>query len=164
MHTRGRARDVPAGTPFVGESFHGDEGYWLTRELLYERRQGDRTRGDHYFHSSYVDLVLSGLVGVHVLLPTDAAAHAEAERSTSPGFGAGGAALLVVEPLVEIGTPAAVTYFAASGMLVRGRQVAVAYDGTGGERPRYGIHGLAVWLDGVLVAQAPGLSRLVVRL
>lgn len=164
MHTQGRARDVPAGTPFVGESFHGDEGYWLTRELLYERRQGDRNRGEHYFHSSYVDLVLSGLVGVHVLLPTDLAAHAEAERSTSPGFGAGGAALLVVEPLVEIGTPAAVKYFATSGMLVRGRQVAVAYDGTGGERPRYGIRGLAVWLDGVLVAQAPGLRRLVVRL
>ena len=53
MHTRGRAREVAEGEPFVGESFHPEGGYWLTRELLYQRRQGDRKRGDHYLHSSY---------------------------------------------------------------------------------------------------------------
>ena len=47
MMTRGRAQGVTAGDPFVGESFHPDDGYWLTRELLHQRRAGDRDRGDH---------------------------------------------------------------------------------------------------------------------
>ena len=39
------------------QSFHGDDGYWLTRRLMHQRRHGDRNRGDHYFHSSFADLV-----------------------------------------------------------------------------------------------------------
>ena len=54
MHTRGAARGVPPGEPFVGESFHGADGYWLTRELLHQRRQGDRLRGDHQSHTPKV--------------------------------------------------------------------------------------------------------------
>lgn len=62
MHTRGAADGVARGEPFVGESFHGDDGYWLTRRLMHKRRFGDKNRGDHYFHSSFADLVLAGLV------------------------------------------------------------------------------------------------------
>ena len=47
MHTRGRARDMPPDTPFVGESFHPDDGYWLSRELMFARRHGDRLVGGH---------------------------------------------------------------------------------------------------------------------
>ena len=54
VHTRGAARGVPPGEPFVGESFHGADGYWLTRELLHQRRQGDRLRGDHQSHTPKV--------------------------------------------------------------------------------------------------------------
>ena len=38
MHVHGAAEDVPAGEPFVGESFHGDDGYWLTRRLMHQLR------------------------------------------------------------------------------------------------------------------------------
>ena len=142
MHTRGRARDVPDGQPFVGESFHGEDGYWLTRELLYQRKQGDRKRGDHYLHSSYVDLVLGGLCGLHVTLD-DAAV----------------ASTLVIEPLFS---PTQIGHFAAVGVRVHGRDVDVAFDIDG---THYGgSPGLAVWLDGQLAAHMKTLGRLEVPL
>ena len=143
MHTRGRAREVAAGEPFVGESFHPDDGYWLTRELLYQRRQGDRKRGDHYLHSSYVDLVLGGLCGLHVAL--DAA-------STT--------ATLVVEPLFEPSRQ--IDHFTVAGVRVHGHEVDVAFDTDG--RRNGGPPGLAVWVDGKLAAHADGLRRLEVPL
>jgi len=173
MHTRGRAREVPAGEPFVGESFHGDDGYWLSRELMYQRKQGDRKRGDHYFHSSFCDLVLSGLVGLRVLLPASAdsstsavAAAVEVERTWRDSGNEGDTQVvtLVVDPLVEPSSPEAVTYFFASAVHIQGVQVAVAYDGTATGARRYGIDGLAVWVNGVMVAHAPNLRRIFVRL
>lgn len=205
MHTRGRAREVPAGEPFVGESFHGDDGYWLSRELMYQRKQGDRKRGDHCeqrqahtsrvcrptttrtdrshipsilaassdFHSSFCDLVLSGLVGLRVLLPASAdsstsavAAAVEVERTWRDSGNEGDTQVvtLVVDPLVEPSSPEAVTYFFASAVHIQGVQVAVAYDGTATGARRYGIDGLAVWVNGVMVAHAPNLRRIFVRL
>ena len=173
MHTRGRARDVPRGEPFVGESFHGDDGYWLTRELMYQRKQGDRKRGDHYFHSSYCDLVLSGLVGLHVTLPkavtasdsrrgSGAARDVESDDEVWPHVAPAAARRpkLVVDPLV---TADSISYFLASGMLVHGREVTVAYDATGTKRYG-GLRGLGVWVDGKLVASARRLRRLSVVL
>ena len=53
-------------------------------------------------------------------------------------------------------------WFAARHMPVQGRLVDVAYDADGS---RYGGGaGLAVWVDGELVASAPTLRRLVVPL
>ena len=151
MHTRGRARGVPEGESFVGESFHPDDGYWLTRELLYQRRQGDRNRGDHYLHSSFADIVLGGLVGLHVILDAPA---------PFPGDGAPSQATLIVEPLFVPGEQ--LSSFAAGGLRIRGQEVEVAFDVDG---TRYGgSAGLAVWLDGRLAAHSPKLSRLAVRL
>ena len=154
MHTRGRARDVPNGEPFVGESFHGDDGYWLTREIMYQRNTGDRRRGDHYFHSSFCDLVLSGLVGLHVELGRAEGAGHDRQSPLQDL-----AALLVVEPLFDAG---ALSHFAASSIRIRGRDVAVAFDGSGGAH--YGFRGLAVWVDSALVAHRPTLDRIVVPL
>lgn len=135
MHTRGAARDVEPGEPFVGESFHGDEGFWYTRELMYRRRHGDRRRGDHYFHSSYCDLVLSGLVGLHVRM-------------------AAGRATLVLSPLFA---PGQISWFSAAAVRVLSHDVDVAYDADGS---RYGGVGLAVWVDGTLVARRRTLGEL----
>jgi len=137
MHTRGRAVGVAAGTPFVGESFHGDDGYWITRALLHQRRAGDRDRGDHYFHSSYCDLVLAGICGVLVR-------------------GLAAPATLVINPLV---TAAELRWFACTGLLVRGSELAVRFDADGTYYGEGG--GLMVWLNGSLVAHAHQLQRIV---
>jgi hypothetical protein len=161
MHAHGAAREVPSGTPFVGESFHPDSGFWLTRELMFQRGQSDKRRGDHYLHSSYADLVLGGLVGLHVVradadadLPGSARRHPGAKAYPRPP-----STMLVVEPLFGADQLA---WFAALSVRVRGRDVSVAYDRDGSKYD--GLVGIAVWLDGSLSGRASTLQRLVVPL
>ena len=99
MHTKGVADEVPAGQPFVGESFHPVDGYWLTRRIMFERRTGDRRRGDHYLHSSFADLVLSGLVGLYVTLDNDDERRGRADDAHSPVR----PVRIVIDPLFETG-------------------------------------------------------------
>ena len=78
-HTRSHAEGLLP--PHVDEDLHPDDGYWITRRKLHGiapwpktgglggRNDPLRGRGTHYFHSTFNDLVLSGLVGVR--------AHAE---------------------------------------------------------------------------------------
>lgn len=124
-----------------------------------------RAAGDHYLHSTFCDLALSGLVGVHVQLDVETSAPppaastggvADASRAPAPHQ-------LVVDPLVPTEPDArGLRWFAARHMPVQGRLVDVAYDADGS---RYGGGaGLAVWVDGELVASAPTLRRLVVPL
>lgn len=75
-HTRSTADGLPP--PHVDEDLHPDDGYWITRRKLHGvrvwkgvggvgRPHGKdplANRGDHYFHSTFNDLVLSGLVGL----------------------------------------------------------------------------------------------------
>lgn len=147
---------------------------------MFQRKQGDRRRGDHYFHSSYCDLVLSGLVGLHVVLRDErrdpwaetAAQASVLQASAEVSAEASAEALLVVEPLLAESPcddaappPAAegiICYFVASAVRVRGHEVAVTFDAQGARR--YGVRGLAVWLDGRMVAHARKLRRLVVPL
>lgn len=140
MHTRGVADGAVTGAPFVGESFHPTDGYWLSRRIMFQRHSGDRRRGDHYLHSSFADVVLSGLVGLHVVL----------EHST---------AALVVEPLFAADQ---LSWFTSSAMRIRGRTVDVAYDRDGSHHA--GLVGLAVWVDGKVAAHVPAIGRLVIPL
>lgn len=202
MHTRGAARGVSPGAPFVGESFHGDDGYWLTRELLFQRRAGDKRRGDHYLHSSYADLVLGGLVGIHIAYAQTAADVASPSSSTIARKGGANhdrvtkaadhqvdleampyskrsPTYLVVDPLFE---PSQLSWFVATAIRVHNREVAISWDdGTKARRRRRAnasaqpathnaddAHdvpdGLAVWVDGELVAHTLELERLQIRL
>ena len=213
MHTRGSADGVPASEPFIAETFHGDDGYWIARRLMAERKQSDWRRGDHYLHSTFCDLVLEGLVGLHVVLSParrraarDGGAHdltrrpahrhgrledlapaAAGERSRGVGSDLGsvisapisdtpldtaelmddpsdahgelGRATLVVDPLFA---PHQLAWFSVSSAQIHGHDVAVQYD-EHGEHYGNGV-GIAVWLDGRLVADAPTLTRLAVDL
>lgn len=89
-------------------------------------------RSPHYFHSGYVDLVLSGLVGI---------------RPSADD-------VLEVNPLIDATT---ISYFRADRVIYHGHEIAVQWDADGS---RYGSKGLQVELDGKVVASSPTLARL----
>ena len=65
------------------------------------------------------------------------------------------AAVLIIEPLFA---PSQLRWFAATRLLIRRQEVAVAYDADGS---RYGgWRGLAVWVNGVQVAHSEVLRRI----
>ena len=69
QHTRTYAVDEnPGQNARIGENMHPDLGYWNTRNW---RAQGGAAitatyRGNDYFHSSWIDLVINGLIGLDV--------------------------------------------------------------------------------------------------
>jgi len=112
-HTRSHAEGL--APPHVDEELHPDDGYWITRRKLHGihpwpgtgglgggKRDPLHNRGDHYFHSSFNDLVLSGLVGLRPAL-----AHLE------------------VLPL------SLVRWFCATDVRLRGRAVSIVWDADG---------------------------------
>jgi hypothetical protein len=52
------------GTPFLDENMDPDTGIWLARAILKEWAGKDVQRGQHYNHSSFIDLVITGLCGI----------------------------------------------------------------------------------------------------
>ncbi|GKT41223.1 beta-L-arabinobiosidase [Colletotrichum spaethianum] len=89
-------------------------------------------RSHHYFHSGYVDLILTGFVGIR-------------PREDD---------VLEINPLAD---PTAISYFRAERILYHGREVAVQWDTTG---EYYGQAGLRVEVDGKVVASSDKLERL----
>jgi hypothetical protein len=41
-----------------------DTGRWLARDILYAWGREDKDRGRHYNHSTFIDLVITGLCGI----------------------------------------------------------------------------------------------------
>jgi hypothetical protein len=116
------------GRPYIAEAAHPDTGSW----------EGHDAPGhsNHYFHSNYCDLVITGLVG---LRPRD--------DDT-----------LEVEPLA----PESWDYFALDDVSYRGHSVSVVWDRTG-ERYRLG-KGLRLLVDGKEVAASDKIGRLTAKL
>ena len=54
------------GTPCLDENMDPDTGIWLAREIMrnWNRPDKDSTRGQHYNHSSFIDLVMTGICGI----------------------------------------------------------------------------------------------------
>ena len=116
------------GRPYVAEAADPETGSWAGHDEYFH--------SEHYFHSGYVDLVITGLVG---LRPQDD------DR-------------LVVDPLA----PAEWPWFALDRIAYRGHDVAIVWDRDG---RRYGRGaGLGVWVDGVLSGRRDTLGRLEVGL
>lgn len=116
------------GRPYIAEAADPDNGSWAGHDTYYH--------SEHYFHSGFVDLVITGLVGL----------RPRADDS------------LEVNPLVPEGWD----WFALDRVSYRGRQVSIVWDRTG---RRYGRGvGLSLLVDGRRVAQAPGIRRMVVSM
>ena len=115
------------GKPYLAEALHPDTG-------SFEGHDG-YNHSEHYFHSGFCDLVITGLVG---LTPRDDET-------------------LEVNPLA----PSAWDYFALDDVPYRGHRVSVVWDKTG-ERYKLGA-GLHVLVDGRKTATSAELRSLTLR-
>ena len=56
-------RRFDPAVPWIDENMNPDTGEWIARTLLVQRGRQPRERGKDYNHSTFCDLVISGLVG-----------------------------------------------------------------------------------------------------
>lgn len=116
------------GYPWIAEDLHPITGEWIV----------DYDRSIHYNHSSYTDIVITGLAGIR---PDD------------------NDDVLVVNPLLNKGD---LKYFIMENVSYRGHDITVIYDEDG---THYGLRkGMLVYVDGKLSAFSDTLGSLNVRL
>ncbi len=114
------------GRPYIAEAADPFSGSWSGHNTFYH--------SEHYLHSGFVDLVITGLVGIR----------------------SGAGDTLLVNPLV----PEDWEYFALQGVDYHGHDLSIVWD-RDGSRYRQGP-GLALYLDGGEVARAPDLRKILV--
>ncbi|MBM4023914.1 MAG: hypothetical protein FJ280_00685 [Planctomycetes bacterium] len=134
IFARSHRMKLPDGTivPWIDENLHPDTGEWIARTILHARDRRDKDRGKDYNHSSFCDLVISGLIGLR-------------PRADN---------VVEVRPLVPDG---AWDYFALDNVRYRDRTLTILYDRTG---RRYGRgRGLRVYADGQQIAASEKLQR-----
>ncbi|MCW1885472.1 trehalase family glycosidase [Luteolibacter flavescens] len=134
-YTRSQRLTAADGTvlPWIDENQDPYSGEWLARKLLIERHSPIRERGKDYNHSSYCDLILSGLVGIR------------------PAVGN----KLEIDPLLP---PGRWRYFSVERVRYHDREVSVVWDEDG---LRYGRgKGLRLIVDGKVIASRPDLGKL----
>lgn len=112
------------GRPYIGEYLDEKNGAWL---------MGDRERSRYYNHSTFADLVITGIVGL---------------RPQADGS-------IVVNPLVPAGKW---DYFCLDNVNYHGHTVTIMYD-KDGQRYHQG-KGLQIFVDGKLVAKKDTLGKL----
>ena len=121
------------GTPYLVENYDPDQGGPIVD--LPERSQ-------HYFHSAYVDLVISGLVGL----------RPRADNT------------LEINPLIPTNSadPNYISYFALEDVMYHGHSITILWDAAG---TRYGQGiGLSIYVDGIRAAGPSALGRKTVAL
>jgi hypothetical protein len=131
-------------TPWIDENLNPYTGDWISRTRLmkwnngtWDPGKGGVERGKDYNHSTFCDLVITGLVGLR-------------PRADD---------VLEVNPLVPDGTW---EYFCLDDILYHGRTLTILYDKSGS---RYHLgSGLQILVDGVQVAKSPTLGPIAVTL
>jgi hypothetical protein len=112
------------GKPYIAEGANPDTGSWEGYDSY--------NHSEHYFHSGYTDLIITGLCGLR-------------PRADD---------VLEINPLI----PETWAYFCLDDVGYRGRRVSIVWDKTG---ERYGKGaGLRVIVDGKALASSPTLGRL----
>jgi hypothetical protein len=112
------------GRPYIGEYLDEQTGTWLTE---------DSTRSRFYNHSTFCDLVITGLVG---LVPSEADD-------------------ILLDPLVP---PEEWDWFCLDGVLYHGHKLTIVWDRLGEKYDRG--RGLSVYADGVKIAYSETLQTL----
>jgi Mannosylglycerate hydrolase MGH1-like glycoside hydrolase domain/Glycosyl hydrolase family 65, C-terminal domain len=138
IYTHSQHLRLPDGRviPFLDEDQNPLTGQWQARTM--KMREGTfYGRGNHYNHSAYADLIITGLVGLRPRPGTE----------------------VVVRPLLPEGTW---DWFCLDRVRYRGRILTVVWDRDG---TRFGKgKGLKILADGREIANAPSLGRLTARL
>ena len=126
--------------PWIDENQHPYTGDWIARTRLrkwsngtWSTVKGGKERGKDYNHSTFVDLVISGLIGLRP--------RARDEVLLNP---------LIPEGLWE--------YFALHNVEYHGRLLSIIWDATG-QKFQLG-KGFLVYVNGELRAKAPRLQKL----
>lgn len=91
--------------PWIDEVLNPYTGDWISRTMLYAMDSVDKDRGRDYNHSTYCDLIISGLVGLRV---------------DKDGYR--------VEPLCKD----CLDWFTLDGVLVQGRSLSITWDNESG--------------------------------
>jgi hypothetical protein len=114
------------GLPYVGEYLDEVTGYWL---------KGDQERSRYYNHSTFNDLIITGLVGLRPRMDST----------------------LEINPLLP---PGKWNWFCLDNILYHGHNLTILWD-KNGDRYHLG-KGLIVLVDGEKAGSAPTLSHLVI--
>ena len=111
----------------------------------------DRERGKDYNHSTFLDIIISALVGLRAAADEDSFTVASLYQAVAAAVrGLGGNA-------DDDEGDVADSWFALDNVAYHGHNVSIAWDADGGRHFRDNCVGLCVWVDGVLKARAPGL-------
>jgi hypothetical protein len=130
--------------PWIDENLNPFTGDWLARTRLktwkngtWDEGKGGIERGKDYNHSTFCDLIISGLIGIRV------------QEDSS----------LIINPLLPVDTW---DYFCLDQVSCKNHMITVLYD-KNGERYQKG-KGFMVYVDGKLAISAPDLCKLKVKL
>lgn len=115
------------GRPYIGEYLDEKTGYWL---------KGDEERSRYYNHSTFNDLVITGLAGVRPRMDNS----------------------IEVNPLLPEGKW---DWFCLDNILYHGKILTIVWDKTGLKYKKG--KGLMVFVNGKKVASAPVLQKLIAR-
>jgi len=130
--------------PWIDENLNPYTGDWIARTRLkvwkngtWDPRKGGRERGKDYNHSTYCDLIITGLIGLR----------------PKPG------GIMEVNPLIPNNTW---DWFCLDNVLYHGRIITVLWDKTG---RKYGKDkGLHIFANGKVIAKADSLRRVTAKL
>ena len=113
------------GEPYIAETNNPFTGSWSGHD--------HENHSEHYFHSSYIDLVITGLIGLEPM----------ASDSVD------------INPLI----PNDWDYFALDNVAYHGNTLSVVWDKSGAKYHKG--KGLSVWINGKRIATSPVIKRMV---
>lgn len=144
-YTQSQHLKLPNGKiiPFIDEDLNPFTGDWIARTSLYsmppekQQEKGGKDRGRDYNHSTFNDLIITGLVGLRPRIDQ----------------------IVEVNPLVPTGS---LEYFCVDGIRYHDYDLTILYDRTG---TRYNKgKGLHVYANGKEIGSTPGLQWIMAKL